>query len=71
MRTYKPWLVGAVVAIVVSASAFAQEEEPTRILFTNVNIFDGNPLEDITVIGGTDAWFDADPEFRGLLVPVD
>ena len=27
----------------------------------------GNPLEDISVIGGTDKWFDAEPDFR--LIP--
>ena len=30
-------------------------------------VVDGNPLEDITVIGGTTEWFDADPEFK--LIP--
>jgi hypothetical protein len=28
---------------------------------------DGNPLKDISVIGGTEKWFDADPEFK--LIP--
>jgi imidazolonepropionase-like amidohydrolase len=29
-------------------------------------LVDGNPLEDITTIGGTDAWFDADPEYKEI-----
>ena len=29
-------------------------------------LVDGNPLEDIGTIGGTDAWFDADPEYREI-----
>lgn len=29
-------------------------------------LVDGNPLEDITVIGGTDQWFDADPEYKPI-----
>jgi imidazolonepropionase-like amidohydrolase len=29
-------------------------------------LVDGNPLEDITTIGGTDAWFDADPEYKQI-----
>jgi imidazolonepropionase-like amidohydrolase len=29
-------------------------------------LIDGNPLEDITTIGGTDAWFDADPEYKEI-----
>jgi imidazolonepropionase-like amidohydrolase len=32
--------------------------------YADLLLVDGNPLEDITVIGGTDAWFDADPEFK-------
>ena len=35
--------------------------------YADLLLVDGNPLEDITVIGGTDAWFDADPEYR--LIP--
>jgi imidazolonepropionase-like amidohydrolase len=35
--------------------------------YADLLLVDGNPLEDITVIGGTDKWFDADPEFR--LIP--
>ena len=45
MKTYKAWLIGAVVATTVAASACAQDEEPTRTLFTNVNIFDGSSEE--------------------------
>jgi len=33
----------------------------------DLSIVGGNPLEDITVIGGTTAWFDADPEYK--LIP--
>ncbi|MBY5990610.1 metal-dependent hydrolase family protein [Ferrimonas balearica] len=29
-------------------------------------LIDGNPLEDISVIGGTEQWFDADPEYRPI-----
>jgi imidazolonepropionase-like amidohydrolase len=32
--------------------------------YADLLLVDGNPLEDITVIGGTNAWFDADPEFK-------
>ena len=35
--------------------------------YADLILVDGNPLEDITVIGGTDKWFDADPEYK--LVP--
>jgi len=35
--------------------------------YADLLLVDGNPLEDITVIGGTDAWFDADPEYK--LIP--
>ena len=35
--------------------------------YADLILVDGNPLEDITVIGGTDKWFDADPEFK--LIP--
>ena len=35
--------------------------------YADLLLVDGNPLEDITVIGGTNAWFDADPEFK--LIP--
>jgi hypothetical protein len=29
-------------------------------------LVDGNPLKDITVIGGTNKWFDADPEWKPI-----
>jgi imidazolonepropionase-like amidohydrolase len=29
-------------------------------------LVDGNPLEDITTIGGAKAWFDADPEYKPI-----
>jgi imidazolonepropionase-like amidohydrolase len=32
--------------------------------YADLLLIDGNPLEDITVIGGTDKWFDAEPEFK-------
>jgi hypothetical protein len=35
--------------------------------YADILLVEGNPLEDITVIGGTDSWFDADPEFK--LIP--
>jgi imidazolonepropionase-like amidohydrolase len=35
--------------------------------YADLILVSGNPLEDITVIGGTDKWFDADPEYK--LVP--
>jgi imidazolonepropionase-like amidohydrolase len=35
--------------------------------YADLLLVDGNPLEDITVIGGTNAWFDAEPEFK--LIP--
>jgi imidazolonepropionase-like amidohydrolase len=35
--------------------------------YADLLLVDGNPLEDITVIGGTDAWFDAAPEYK--LIP--
>jgi imidazolonepropionase-like amidohydrolase len=35
--------------------------------YADIILVDGNPLEDITVIGGTDKWFDADPEYK--LIP--
>ncbi len=34
--------------------------------YADLLLVDGNPLEDITVIGGTDAWFDADPEYEPI-----
>jgi imidazolonepropionase-like amidohydrolase len=35
--------------------------------YADLILVDGNPLKDISVIGGTDKWFDADPEFK--LIP--
>lgn len=35
--------------------------------YADLILIDGNPLEDITVIGGTDKWFDAEPEYK--LIP--
>jgi imidazolonepropionase-like amidohydrolase len=32
--------------------------------YADLLLVDGNPLEDITVLGGTDKWFDADPEWK-------
>ena len=32
--------------------------------YADILLVDGNPLKDITVLGGTDKWFDADPEYR-------
>jgi imidazolonepropionase-like amidohydrolase len=34
--------------------------------YADILLVDGNPLEDITVIGGTDKWFDADPEWKPI-----
>ena len=34
--------------------------------YADLLIVDGNPLEDITVIGGNDKWFDADPELKPI-----
>jgi len=41
-------VIGAVAAIIFAASALAQDEQPNRILITNVNIFDG-VSEDLAV----------------------
>jgi len=35
--------------------------------YADLILVDGNPLEDITVLGGTDKWWDADPEY--ILIP--
>ena len=35
--------------------------------YADIILVDGNPLEDITVLGGSDKWFDADPEYK--LIP--
>ena len=34
--------------------------------YADLLLVDGNPLEDITVIGGTDKWFDADPAWKPI-----
>lgn len=34
--------------------------------YADILLVDGNPLKDIAVIGGTDKWFDADPEWRPI-----
>ena len=52
--------VSLAAALPFAASAVAQEEKPKpQVLFTNVNVFDGNPLEDISVLGANSEWFDA------------
>jgi imidazolonepropionase-like amidohydrolase len=35
--------------------------------YADLILVDGNPLEDISAIGGTDKWWDADPEYK--LIP--
>ncbi len=34
--------------------------------YADILLVDGNPLKDITVIGGTDKWFDADPAYKPI-----
>ena len=34
--------------------------------YADLLLVKGNPLEDITVIGGTDKWFDAEPEWKPI-----
>ncbi len=34
--------------------------------YADILLVDGNPLKDISVIGGTDKWFDADPEWKPI-----
>jgi len=34
--------------------------------YADILLVDGNPLEDITVIGGNTKWFDADPEWKPI-----
>ena len=34
--------------------------------YADLLLVDGNPLKDITLIGGTDQWFDADPEWKPI-----
>ena len=35
--------------------------------YADLLLVDGNPLEDITVLGGNEKWFDAEPEYK--LIP--
>ena len=32
--------------------------------YADLLLVDGNPLKDIKVIGGTEKWFDAEPEYK-------
>lgn len=34
--------------------------------YADILLVDGNPLKDITVIGGNNKWFDADPEYKPI-----
>jgi len=34
--------------------------------YADLLLVDGNPLKDITMIGGTEQWFDADPEWKPI-----
>ena len=34
--------------------------------YADILLVDGNPLEDVSCIGGTDKWFDADPEWKPI-----
>ena len=34
--------------------------------YADILLVDGNPLKDITVIGGNEKWFDADPEYKPI-----
>jgi imidazolonepropionase-like amidohydrolase len=34
--------------------------------YADILLVEGNPLKDITVIGGNDKWFDADPEWKSI-----
>ena len=34
--------------------------------YADILLVDGNPLEDITVIGGTEKWYDAEPEWKPI-----
>jgi imidazolonepropionase-like amidohydrolase len=37
-----------------------------RGAYADLLVVDGNPLEDITVIGGSEKWWDADPEWKPI-----
>lgn len=34
--------------------------------YADLLLVDGNPLEDISVIGGSTEWFDAEPEWKPI-----
>ena len=34
--------------------------------YADLLLVDGNPLEDITVIGGSEQWWEADPEWKPI-----
>ena len=34
--------------------------------YADILLVEGNPLNDVSVIGGTDKWFDADPEWKPI-----
>ena len=34
--------------------------------YADMLLVDGNPLKDISVIGGNEQWFDADPEYKPI-----
>jgi imidazolonepropionase-like amidohydrolase len=34
--------------------------------YADILLIDGNPLEDITVLGGNPSWFNAEPRPRGI-----
>ena len=73
-------LTAALVVAVSFALPAAAQEASGPILFTNVNVFDGvnealienanvlvdgNPLEDLSVLGASPRWFDAEPRGEG------
>lgn len=37
-----------------------------RGAYADLLLVDGNPLEDISVIGGSTEWFDAEPEWKPI-----
>ncbi len=34
--------------------------------YADILLVDGNPLEDVSVIGGNTKWFDAEPEWKPI-----
>ncbi len=34
--------------------------------YADILLIEGNPLEDISTIGGQESWFDADPEWKPI-----